>query len=147
MMDKTVDENIEIEIFLADVVSKVKEGMEYVDAMQLCALYTSGELPSLVTQAIDKYQEAIYEVTKLSQQENVDECALASMGMLWHGESFEGSTEHIASSQEEIIFDSLYFILKYAKSENSLESALVANDSVCGDKMARKALIELALDI
>ena len=69
------------------------------------------------------------------------------MGMLWHGESFEGSTEHIDSSQEEIIFDSLYFILKYAKSENSLQSALAANDSVCGDKRARKALIVLAFDI
>ena len=76
-MDKTVDKKLEIETFLTDVASKVKEGMEYVDAMQLCALYTSGKLPSLVTQAIDKYQEATYGATKLSQQENVDECALA----------------------------------------------------------------------
>ena len=143
-MNKTKQESIEIDTFLIEVRKKTKEGIVYVDAMQLSALHTSGELPSLVTLAIDKYQEATYEITELSKQKNVDECALASMGMLWHGEHFEGSTEFIESSQEEIILDSLYFILKYAKSENPLEEALAANKSVCGDMEARKLLIELA---
>ena len=133
----------EIETFLIDVQTKVKEGMEHVDAMQVCALYTSSEFTSLVTTAIDKYQEATYKITELSKQENVDECALASMGMLWNGENFDGSTEYIASSKEEILLDSLYFILKYANSENPLEAALTANECVCGDIEARKKIIKL----
>jgi len=146
-MDKTTQEVIEIETFIGDVVVKVREGMEYRDAMQLCAVIGGGEMSHLVSQAINKYQEAIYEKTKLSQQENVDECALASMGKLWNGEDFEGSSEYIKSSKEEIVLDSLYFILKYAKSQKPLELALAANETVCGDKMARKVIIMLAFDI
>ena len=135
---------IKIEAFLKKVATRANEGMAYSDAIHICALDTSGTFTSLVTQAIDKYQESIYEQTKLSQQENVDECALASMGTLWHGENFEGSSEYIVSSKEEIILDSLYFILKYSNTEKPLEEALAANERVCGDKVARARLIELA---
>lgn len=145
-MNDTQNEIIQIETFLNDVVGKVKEGMEYRDAIQLAAVITGGELARLVSQAINKYQEATYERTELYQQENVDECALASMGKLWHDETFDGSKEQMASSQEETVLDSLYFILKYAKSDNPLEEALKANENVCGDKTARKVLIEMTFD-
>lgn len=145
-MNDTQNEIIQIETFLNDVVVKVKEGMEYRDAIQLAAVITGGELARLVSQAINKYQEATYERTELYQQENVDECALASMGKLWHDETFDGSKEQMASSQEETVLDSLYFILKYAKSDNPLEEALKANENVCGDKTARKVLIEMTFD-
>ncbi|NOR56782.1 MAG: hypothetical protein GQ531_11330 [Sulfurovum sp.] len=138
---------VEIETFLKDLQTHLKEGMSYPDAMQLTAVITGGEVALLVSQAINKYKEATFERTELFQQENVDECALASMGKLWHGENFEGSTEHIDSSKEEIILDALYFILKYAKSQNPLKDALVANEAVCGDKEARKALISQAFDV
>lgn len=142
-----MSKEIAIESFLKEVNLKVKEGMSQRDAMQLCAVIRGGNITALVSQADAKCQEAIYIKTELSQQSNVDECALASMGKLWHGENFEGSKEHIDSSQEEIVLDSIYFILKYAQSKNALEEAIKANESVCGDKEARKVLIELALNV
>lgn len=136
-----------IELFLNDITEKVREGMSYSDAMQLCAVITGGTIAAYVSQAINKYQEAIYEKTELSKQINVDECALASMGKLWHGENFEGLSEQIESSEEETITDALYFILKYARLDRPLEEALKANDNICGDKKRREVLIKKAFDI
>ena len=143
-MNDTIKETIQIDTFLDDVALKVDEGMEYIDAVQLTMLVKGGELARLASISIDKYQEATYEITELSKQKNVDECALASMGTLWHGENFEGNNEQMSCTQEETILDAIYFILKYAKSKDPLEEALKANESVCGDKIARKALIEKA---
>jgi len=142
-----MNEKIEIDIFIEDVKQKVEEGMAYIDAIQLTILVKGGELARLASISTDKYKEAIYEITELSKQENVDECALASMGTLWHGENFEGNNEQMSCTQEETFLDSLYFILKYAESENPLEEALKANDRVCGDKMARAIAIQLAFKI
>lgn len=136
-----------MEQFLNEVKVKVKEGMSYRDAMLLTSVIEGGGIAALVSQADVKYQEATYNKTALSQQVNVDECALASMGKLWHGEDFEGSTEQMVSSEEETVLDTLYFILKYAESKNALESSLSANDTVCGDKVARKAFLEMAFDV
>jgi hypothetical protein len=136
--------NIDMKTFLKEVKHHVLEGMTYRDAIQLCAVVTGGDIARLVSSSISKYQEATYVKTELSQQPNVDECALASMGKLWHGENFEGNSDDMASSEEETVLDSLYFILKYAKSENALESSLVANEEVCGDKKARRAFLEIA---
>ena len=133
----------EMETFVKEVRSQVEEGISYRDAMLLQSAIMGGNIAALVSQADVKYQEATYKKTELSQQINVDECALASMGKLWHGENFEGSTEHIESSEEEIVLDSLYFILKYANAENALEASLAANESVCGDKTARKAFLKM----
>ena len=141
----------ETEEKFVDFLKKVKvhqqDGMEYRDAMLLTSASMGGEIAAWVSQADVKYQEATYKKTELSQQPNVDECALASMGKLWHGEHFEGSSEQIESSDEETILDTLYFILKYTKSENALKSVLAANDAVCGDKVARKAFLKMAFDI
>lgn len=146
-MNDSVNETLKIEQFFADVVAKVKEGMEYRDAIQLCAVITGGQIASLVSQADTKSQEATYHKTELFKQTNVDECALASMGKLWHGENFEGSSEYIDSSEEEIILDSLYFVLKYAKSQSPLKEALEANECICGDKIARKRLINMVYNV
>jgi len=143
-MSDSIKEIVKVDSFLNDVVLKVSEGMEYIDAVQLTMLVEGGELARLASISIDKYQEATYEVTALSKQENVDECALASMGTLWHGENFEGNNEQMSCTQEETFLDSLYFILKYATAENALEEALKANDRVCGDKTARAKTIQLA---
>ena len=145
-MSETEKKIIQTEKFYSDVKEKVKEGMAYKDAVQLVAVMMGGEVARLVSPAINKYQEAIYEKTELSQQPNVDECALASMTKLWHGENFEGSSEQMSCTEEETFLDSLYFVLKYAKCQNPLEEALRANDAVCGDKKARKAIIEMAFD-
>ena len=137
---------LETKKFYVEVKENVKNGMAYTDAVQLVAVIMGGKIARLVSPAVNKYQEAIYEKTELSQQPNVDECALASMTKLWHGENFEGSTEQMICTEEETFLDSLYFVLKYAKSDNALEDALAANETVCGDKKARKIIIEMALD-
>ncbi|PTB83508.1 hypothetical protein C9926_02545 [Sulfurovum lithotrophicum] len=145
-MSEIEKEPLEIEKFYTDVKARVKEGMTYRDAVQLSAVTLGGEIARLVSPVISKYQEATFVKTELSQQPNVDECALASMGKLWHGENFEGNNEQMICTEEETFLDSLYFVLKYAKSENALEEALAANDTVCGDKTARRAIIEMAFD-
>ena len=145
-MNETDKKPLETEQFYSEVKNNVKEGMAYRDAVQLVAVMMGGEIARLVSPAINKYQEAIYEKTELSQQPNVDECALASMTKLWHGENFEGSSEQMSCTEEETFLDALYFILKYAKSENPLEEALSSNDVVCGDKKARKTIIEMAFN-
>jgi len=146
-MGGTNKASLPTEQFYSDVKKHIKEGMEYRDAVQLVAVTMGGEIARLVSPAVNKYQEAIYEKTELSQQENVDECALASMGKLWHGEDFEGSDAQMACTEEESFLDALYLVLKYAKSENALDDALAANDAVCGDKKARKSIIEMAFDV
>ena len=144
------DENtieLDFEAFIEAFKERVKEGMSYRDAILFTSMTFGGSAANLVKQADVKFQEATFEKTELSKQPNVDECALASMDKLWHGEHFEGSTEQMQSSKEETILDTLYFILKYAESENALESVLAANDTVCGDKKARKAFLEMAFDV
>jgi len=145
-MSEAEKESLETEKFYAEVKENVKNGMAYTDAVQLVAVMMGGKIARLVSPAVNKYQEAIYEKTELSQQPNVDECALASMTKLWHGENFGGSAEQMSCTEEEIFLDSLYFVLKYAKSDNPLEDALAANETVCGDKKSRKIIIEMALD-
>jgi len=146
-MSEKMIQRTEIEQFYADVKIKVEEGMAYRDAVQLCAVIMGGEVARLVSPAINKYQEAIFNQTELSQQPNVDECALASMGKLWHGENFEGNSEQMTCTEEETFLDALYLVLKYAKAENPLASSLAINDTICGDKTARKALIEMAFGV
>jgi len=73
--------------------------------VQLVAVMMGGEVARLFSPAINKYQEAIYEKTELSQQPNVDECALASMTKLWHGENFEGSSEQMSCTEEETFLE------------------------------------------
>ena len=144
------DENkieLDFEAFIEAFKERVKEGMSYRDAILFTSMTFGGSAANLVKQADVKFQEATFPKTELSKQPNVDECALASMDRLWHGEHFEGSTEQMQSSKEETILDTLYFILKYAESENALESVLAANDAVCGDKRARKAFLEMAFDV
>ena len=140
-------QTIDFKMYLTKVKEKIKEGMSYRDAILLTSLTFGEGIANLVKQADTKFQEATFEKTELSKQPNVDECALASMDKLWDGEHFEGSSEQMPSSQEETILDTLYFILKYAESENALESVLAANDAVCGDKRARKAFLEMAFKV
>ena len=145
-MSDTNGINFDFKSFIEASREKVKEGMGYRDAILLTATTFGDGIARLVKQADVKFQEATFSKTELSKQPNVDECALASMDKLWNGEDFEGSSEQMQSSKEETILDTLYFILKYAESENALETVLAANDAVCGDKRARKLFLEMAFD-
>ena len=80
MMSNTINKTVKIDAFLDDVVKQVEEGTEHLDAMYLSAAILSGEIARLASLAIDKYQEATHDRTELFQQENLDECALASIG-------------------------------------------------------------------
>ncbi len=145
MSEKQI-EPLETKEFYANVLLRVKEGMPYIDAVQLTMLTAGGEVARLASISIDKYQEATYAITELSKQSNIDECALASMGTLWHDEHFEGNSDQMDCTEEETFLDSLYFILKYAESSNALNDATAANERVCGDKKARKAILKMAFD-
>jgi len=133
---------LDFEAFTEAFKNRVEEGMSYRDAILFTSMTFEDGMANLVKQADAKFQEATFEKTELSKQPNVDECALASMDKLWHGENFGGSSEQMKSSKEETILDTLYFILKYAESPNALETVLKANDVVCGDKRARKVFLE-----
>ena len=145
-MSDTNGINFDFKSFIEASREKVKEGMGYRDAILLTATTFGDGIARLVKQADVKFQEATFSKTELSKQPNVDECALASMDKLWNGEDFEGSSEQMQSSKEETILDTPYYILKYAESENALETVLAANDAVCGDKRARKLFLEMAFE-
>ncbi len=148
-MSERTKEELDIDTFFKEVIRRIEEGMKHRDAIELTAVIMGGAITPLVSQAINKYQEAIHVNTELSKQERVDEYALASMGKLWHGEDFEESAEEMTCTTEEIFVDSLYFILKYVKKEeeNALEEALKANDKVSGDKTSRAKIIRMVLSV
>ena len=128
--------------FFEKVVDNTQKGMLIRDAIDLAAVTIGDFIPSIVTQATNKYQEATNIKMSLSQQENIDELAIASMGKLWHGEVFDMEAP---ITLEDILAQSIYFILKYAKEENALESALRANEKIAGDKEAREVVIKMIL--
>ena len=128
--------------FFEKVVDNRQNNMSYRDAIDLAAVTIGDFIPSVVTQATNKYQEATNIKMLLSQQENIDELAIASMGKLWHGEVFDMEAP---ITLEDILAQSIYFILKYAKEENALESALRANEKTAGDKEAREVVIKMIL--
>jgi hypothetical protein len=140
-------ETLDTDIFWSSVVKYVQEGMEHRDAIDMTAAVMGGEYAVLASQAVGKYQEATHPRMELSKEQRVDEYALASMGELWHGENFEGSTVSMKCSVEEVFCDSIYFILKYVEEygNNALKEALKANQNVCGDKVNREAMIRLVL--
>ena len=141
-------EVLDAELFWTTTVKHIEEGMAYRDAIDLSAVIMGGRYALLASQAIGKYQEATHPKTELSKEERVDEYALASMGELWHGENFNGSTQDMDCSKEEVFTDSIYFLLKYTEEygDNALPKILEASQNVCGDKAAREATIRFILD-
>ena len=138
-MDKAIEQTITD--FFERVNRNIKEGMRYRDAIDLAAVTVGAFLPAVVSRAVSKYQEATHPKMALSQQEDVDALAFASMGTLWHEESFEDVEE---VTLEDLLAQSLYLILKYAKEEEhqaSLKSVLEANRATVGDQEAREAAI------
>ena len=138
-MDKAIEQTITD--FFERVNRNIKEGMRYRDAIDLAAVTVGAFLPAVVSRAVSKYQEATHPKMALSQQEDVDALAFASMGTLWHEESFEDVEE---VTLEDLLAQSLYLILKYAKEEThqaSIQRVLEANSNTVGDKEAREAAI------
>jgi hypothetical protein len=130
-----------IVIFLEMVNSHVKEGMSLRDAIDLAAVTVGDFIPSIAIQAANKYQEATNPKMALSQEEDADALAFATMGKLWHGEQYE---EPVEQRLEDLLAQSLYLILKYGK-EEGVEAVLAANAKAPGDQEAREAVIKMAL--
>ncbi len=127
--------------FFEKVNADIKGGMRCRDAIDLAAVTVGGFLPAVVSRAVSKYQEATHPKMPLSQQENADTLAFASMGKLWHDEQFDENNE---VTVEDLLAQSLYLILKYAKEkepEARLDAVLEANAKAAGDKEAREAAI------
>ena len=128
--------------FFEKVVENIQNGMSHLDAIDLAAVTIGDFIPSIVSQATSKYQEATNEKMKLSHQENVDELAIATMDKLWHDEVYDTEAP---VTLEDILAQSVYFILKYAKEENALEAALRANEKTVGNSEAREVGIKMVL--
>lgn len=130
--------------FLETAVDNVKNGMSHRDAMDLAAVTIGGNIPSIVSQATYKYQEATNTKMELSHEKNVDEFAMASMGKLWHKETFDSQKP---VTLEDILAQSVYLILKYSQNKNALEEALKANKQIAGAQEARAMAIEMILSV
>jgi type II secretory pathway component PulF len=128
--------------FLEQVNIHLKNGMPLRDAIDLAAVTVGDFIPSVAMKAANKYQEATNPKMPLSQEEDADALAFATMGHLWHGESYEETEEQ---TLEELLAQSLYLILKYGKEEGGLKAVLSANAHAPGDREVREAAIKMAL--
>ena len=127
--------------FFDKVNADINAGMRCRDAIDMAAVTVGGFMPAIVSRAASKYQEASHPEMPLSQQENVDTLAFASMGRLWHNEKHEEMGE---ATVEDLLAQSIYLILKYAQEKEPqahLDAALKANAKAAGDKEAREAAI------
>jgi len=128
--------------FLEEVSKLIHQGMPHRDAIDLAAVTVGGFIPSIAMQAANKYQEATNPQMPLSQQENVDALAFASMGRLWNNDTYD---EGVESTLEDLLAQSIYLILKYGEEEEGIKAILAANNEAPGDKEARETTIKMAL--
>lgn len=129
-------------LFLEKISELIHEGMSHRDAIDFAAVSAGGFIPSVAMKAANKYQEATNPKMPLSQEEDADALAFATMGHLWHGESYEETAEQ---TLEDLLAQSLYLILKYGKEEGGIKAVLSANAHAPGDREAREAAIKMAL--
>lgn len=130
-----------IEHFYCMVEEQIENGMMYRDAIELSAITVGGLIPAKVSQAMNKFQEAIHPQSHLSQEENRDALALLSMGVLWDNRYFNPIPMNPDTASENTLAETIYFIMVYGREENGLEKALSANSKLIGDVNTRaKAL-------
>lgn len=145
MFTHTSEEALSGGEFFARVTHRVIHGAHPRDAMELVAVQMSPFIASKVSQALDKYQEATNQDTKLSQEQFVDDLALTSMARLWDIGRSEPVRVGKASPTEGTLPGAVYFILKYADREDGLKKALQANTMVGGDNASRAIAIGMVL--
>ena len=145
MFTHTSEEALSGGEFFARVTHRVIHGVHPRDAMELVAVQMSPFIASKVSQAIDKYQEATNQDTKLSQEQFVDDLAITSMARLWDIGRSEPVRVGKASPTEGTLPGAVYFILKYADQEDGLKKALQANTMVGGDNASRAIAIGMVL--
>lgn len=135
-----------IEKFYTMVEENMDNGMAYRDAIELAAVTVGGLIPSKVSQAMAKFQEAIHPQSHLSQEENKDALALLSMGVLWDNMYFNPIPPDETTPLENTLAEAIYFIMKYGREEEGLAKALEANAANQGDTELRAKAIRRILE-
>ncbi|HSR74413.1 MAG TPA: hypothetical protein VLL31_06180 [Sulfurovum sp.] len=135
-----------IEKFYTMVEENMDNGMAYRDAIELAAVTVGGLIPSKVSQAMAKFQEAIHPQSHLSQEENKDALALLSMGVLWDNMYFNPIPPDETTPLENTLAEAIYFIMKYGREEEGLAKALEANAANEGDTELRAKAIRRILE-
>jgi phage tail protein X len=131
--------------FLQLVAKNIKEGKEYCDAIDIAAVTIGTNIPSIVSQATSKYQEATNNRTDLSQQMNIDALAFMSMDELWHEDTYDKDA-NISLELEDILAQSIYLVLKYSETQSPLNNALEANQGIAGAQEVRESMINIVLN-
>ncbi len=131
--------------FFARVTHRVIYGDTPQDAIESVAVQMGGFFESKVAQAIAKFHEATDENSALSKERFVDDLALTSMARLWDIGRSEPIKVGKASPTEGTLPGAVYFILKYANTEDGLKKALQANAMVGGDNASRAIAIGMVL--
>lgn len=139
------DREDKIEEFYCMVEEQIDNGVLYRDAIELSAVTVGGLIPAKVSQAMNKFQEAIHPQSHLSQEENRDALALLSMGVLWDNTYFKPIAMDPGTDLENTLAEAIYFIMIYGREENGLEKALEANQRNGGDVQARAKVIQRVL--
>lgn len=135
-----------IEQFYKLVEENIDNGMAYRDAIEMAAVTVGGLIPSKVSQAMAKYQEAIHPQSQLSQEEDKDALSLLSMGILWDNKYFNPVAPDESTPLENTLAESIYFIMKYGREEDALNKALEANANNIGDMELRAEAIRRVLE-
>ena len=144
-MHNDMNEEDNIENFFQAVEKNMINGMPYRDAIEIAAVMEGGIITAKISQAMAKYQEALHPQSHLSQEKNVDDLALMSMGVLWDNEYFNPMEMDKITSSENTLAESIYFIMKYGKEEGALTKALEANSITKGDVKTRALAINRIL--
>jgi hypothetical protein len=135
-----------IEQFYTQIEENIDNGMPYRDAIEIAAVTIGGPIPAKVSQAMAKYQEATHPQSQLFQEENIDELALLSMGVLWDNTYFNPIEPDPDTPLENTLAESIYFIMKYGREEDGLHKALEANAKNKGDVELRAKSIQRVLE-
>jgi len=131
--------------FFARVTHRVINGATPLDAIEMVAVQMSDFIQGKVAQAIAKVKEEADENSALSKEKFADDLAVTSMAKLWDIGRSEPIRVGKASPTEGTLPGSVYFILKYADKEDSLNRAIQANAMVGGDNASRAIAIGMVL--
>ncbi len=131
--------------FFARVTHRVIQGETPFDAIENVAVAMNQFIQMKVQQAIEKVKEEADKESALSKEKFADDLALTSMAKLWDIGRSEPIRVGKASPTEGTLPGSVYFILKYADTEDGLNLALAANAMVGGDNASRAIAIGMVL--
>lgn len=135
----------DIQSFYVFIKKFIDNGMSYRDAIELSAVTVGGLIPSRVSRAMAKYQEATHPQSHLSKEEDKDALALLSMGVLWDNEYFSPIEKDSDMLQEDTLAEAVYFVMQYGSLEAEKAHILEASAKQEGDVVLREEMIRRIL--